>query len=122
MKLKFHMWAGMFLSLLMFAGCTVPDTQPVINGVLEWKKMEDAELEKHRQLAAVAKFSEDPVANAEAKGAYRALIDSHGNAADAFANSLVTWAQRVGQFDEAYANRTLDQMIQIYLELKELNK
>ena len=118
MKLK--KWAGLVLITLLFTSCmTLPDTQPVIDGVLEWKKMEDAELQKHRDLAAVAKFSEDPVLNAEHKGSYRALIDSHANAADAFANALVTWAQRVGQFDEAYANRTLDQMIQIYLELKD---
>lgn len=120
--MKLIKWASLAVFLFAFAGCTVPDTQPVIDGVLEWKKMEDAELQKHRDLASVAKFNEDPVINAENRAAYRALIDSHAMAANAFANSLVTWAQRVGQFDEAYANRTLDQMIQIYLEIKEAKK
>tara|TARA_R110002096_G_scaffold388802_3_gene583129 strand:+ start:437 stop:784 length:348 start_codon:yes stop_codon:yes gene_type:complete len=109
----------LFMMLLLLASCITPNTQPVIEGVLEWKKLEDAELQKHRDLAAVAKFSEDPVKNADSKAAYRALIDRHGNTVDAFANTLVTWAQRVGQFDEAYANRTLDQMITIYLELRD---
>ena len=117
--MKLIKWASAALFMLLITGCIVPNTQPVLDGVLEWKKIEDAELEKHRQLAKVAKFSEDPVQNAEHKASYRALIDTHAMAANAFANTLVTWAQRVGQFDEEYANRTLDQMIQIYLEIKE---
>jgi len=108
-----------FLLLMLLASCITPDTQPVIDGVLEWKKLEDAELQKHRDIAGVAKFSEDLVQNAEYKAAYQSLIDKHGRVVDGISNALINWAQRVGEFDETYANKTLDQMIDVYLKIKE---
>lgn len=108
--------------LLAFVSCVSPDTQPVIDGALEWKKAEDEELERHKQLASVAKFDEDPVKNAEAKARYGAALDRHARIVDNYANAIISWAQRVGEFDEDYANKTLDQMVNLYLQLREAER
>jgi len=111
-------YALFLLVALVTLGCTTPDTQPVIDSVLEWKKAEDEELNKHKQLLSVAKFDNDPVKNATAKATYMAAIDRHARIADQFANAIVNWSQRVGAFNDVYANQTLDRMIDIYIRLK----
>ena len=104
---------------LLFTACVAPpDTQPIVDSTLQWKKMEDEEIMRHKQLLSVAKFHEDPVKNAEAKAAYASALDRHQRIADQYAGALVSWAQRIGAFDPAYADQTLDKMIDIYLKLK----
>lgn len=80
--------------------------------------MEDDELVKHKQLLSVAKFDKDPVKNAEAKAQYTAAIERHARIADQLSAAIISWAQRVGKFDQQYADQTLDSMIALYLQLK----
>ena len=110
------------LMLVMSVACVTPDTQPVIEATLEWKKMEDEEIARHRQLLSVARFDDDPIKNVQMLAQYQAALGTHERAADQYATSIVNWAQRVGQFDPDYANKTLDQMIQIYLQIKEAHR
>lgn len=110
------------IALFLLTSCVVPDTQPVIEGILEWKKAEDQELNRHRQLANVAKFDSDPVKNAESKASYISAIEMHSRIADGYANALINWAQRVGKFDSNYANLTLDQMLDYYIKIRTVVK
>jgi hypothetical protein len=107
------------LSCLLFTSCLTPDTQPVIDSVMEWKRIEDAELAKHRSLAMVAKFSNDPAEQLEMSSNYMLLLNKHSAVSDEFATSLVDWARKVGQYDPAYAEKTVDQMLDVYIKIKE---
>jgi len=95
-----------------------PDTQPLIDSTLQWKKIEDEEIARHRQLVDVAIFDNDPIKNAESKSKYTSALDRHQNVADQYANAIVNWAQRIGAFDPEYVDQTLDRMIQIYLDMQ----
>ena len=106
------------LTALMTLACVTPDAQPLIDSTLAWKKMEDEEMVRHRQLLSVAKFDTDPVKNAEAKKAYSDALDVHAKTADGYAEATINWAKSVGEFNIAYINKTLDQMIAIYNKIK----
>lgn len=106
----------------LFAACVTPDTQPVIDGVLEWKRIENEQLMRHRQLVSVAVFDEaDQVKNAESRARYEFALNMHEQHSNAHAQALIDWCKKVGQFDPEYANKTLDQMLAIYVKMKEIN-
>ena len=108
------------ISFLMSA-CVTPDTQPVIEGVLEWKRIENEQLKRHRQLVSVAVFdTDDATKNAESKAKYEFALSMHEQHTNAHAQAVIDWCKKVGQFDPEYANKTLDQMLAIYVKMKEL--
>lgn len=106
------------LSCVMLASCAVPDTQPVIDGVMEWKRIEDAELAKHRTLATAAKFSNDPEQQTAMMAQYLSLLNKHQETSDRFATKIADWARTVGQFDPAYADKKIAEMLQMYNQIK----
>lgn len=105
------------VACLFLVSCV--NTQPVIDSVMEWKRIEDAELAKHRQLASVAKFSENPEEQSQMMDAYLTLLNQHQAASDQFATALADWARKVGQYDPAYADKKVDEMLDIYIRIKE---
>ena len=107
------------LGCLLLTSCSTPDTQPVIDSVMEWKRIEDAELAKHRSLAMVTKFSNDPAEQLQMSASYMLLLNKHSTVSDEFATALVDWARKVGQYDPAYAEKTVDQMLDAYIKIKE---
>lgn len=112
-----------FLFPLVFVACVSPDTQPVIDGILEWKRIENEQLTRHRQLLSVAVFDEtDAVKNLESKARYEFALATHEQYANAHATALINWCRKVGEFDPEYANKTLDQMLAIYIQIRNLEK
>ena len=85
---------------------------------MEWKRIEDAELAKHRTLASVAKFSNDPEEQTQMMGQYLSLLNQHQSASDKFATTIADWARKVGQFDPAYADKKIGEMLKLYNEIK----
>lgn len=107
---------------LMSASCISPDTQPVIDTVIEWKRIEDSELGKHRELALAAKFSDDAGEQERLSAQYLALIDKHKQASDEFAMKLIDWSRKVGSFDSAYADGQIDKLIEVYERIRRIRE
>ena len=107
------------LGCLLLTSCSTPDTQPVIDSVMEWKRIEDAELAKHRSLAMVTKFSDDPDDQLQMSANYMSLLSKHSAVSDQFATALADWARKVGKYDQAYAEKTVSQMLDVYIKIKE---
>ncbi len=106
-------------TLATLPSCTTPpDTQPLIKAAVELKRLEDAGLEKHRELARVARFYVDVEKNAEASAQYAVALERHAETHDKLVQAIIDWAQRVGQFDPNLANKTLDQVVDAYLRIE----
>lgn len=111
----------LIVSFLFLCSCVTPDTQPFIEGLVEWRDLEDKEHEKHMIMVQNATFSDNELENQQMRNDYMNILRDHRIYTNNIANMLISGLQRIGQFDENYANKTLDQMIELYKKFHGLN-